>query len=530
MPEIKIIKPVQANSRAHPNIRDRHESLFSTFKTGRCLRKLRLFHFCIFNVSDNPQFERFCLQLDHFSLTFNGCFEEAIKYFTLLQKARNVVPNSYTFSFLLKCCVGMRDLRKGKEVHCMVNKFGLQFDSSVVNGLIDMYCKCGCLSYARKVFDKMPEPDVVSWTNMISAYSYAGRLQESQFLFERMKLAGLEPNEFTWNALITAYARIGDCDGALTSFSKMSKTGLVPDVVTWNAMISGFVQSEKTTEAVELFRDMLVAGVKPNPITITGLLPAFGSTGSVKNGKEIHGLVYRTNMYANVFVATALIDMYSKCGYAKHARNVFNVTPFKNIASWNAMIGCYGKHGMVDSAIELLDKMEDENVQPNQVTLTCVLASCSHGGLVNKGLTLFKSMRESQRVEIRHEHYACVIDILCRSGKIEEAYGLVQELRTEVTDSMIGAFLNGCVVYNRPDLAKKWAKVAELREVMKLQGVQKQPGFSSVRVSLKAVSLFLRGRGKVVYILPSSNFTLALLLVGFTEYDDDDDDYCFCYF
>ncbi|KAK9059137.1 hypothetical protein SSX86_021756 [Deinandra increscens subsp. villosa] len=447
-----------------------------------------------------------------FALTFHGRFKEAIKYFTLLQKSRDLVPNNYTFSFVLKCCVGLRDLSKGKEVHCMINKFGLQFDSSVVNGLIDMYCKCGCLSYARKVFDKMPKPDVVSWTNMISAYSNVGRLQESQFLFDRMKLEGLEPNEFTWNALIAGYARIGDCDGAFTSFSKMNKSGLIPDVVTWNAMISGFVQSQQTTEAVELFRDMLVAGVKPNTITITGLLPAFGSTGSVNSGREIHGLIYRTNMHINVFVASALIDMYSKCGCIKHARNVFNITPFKNIASWNAMIGCYGKHGMVDSAIELLDKMEDENVQPNQVTLTCVLASCSHGGLVNKGLTLFKSMRESQRVEIRHEHYACVIDILCRSGKVEEAYNLVKELRAEVTDSMIGAFLNGCVVHNRPDLAKKvagivmkmelkepgglvtlsniyagegeWAKVGELREVMKLQRVQKQPGFSSVYNSI----------------------------------------------
>ncbi|MFS7950240.1 putative tetratricopeptide-like helical domain superfamily [Helianthus anomalus] len=108
--------------------------------------------------------------------------------------------------------------------------------------------------------------------------------------------------------------------------------------------------------------------------------------------------------------------------------------------------------------------MEDENVQPNQVTLTCVLASCSHGGLVNKGLTLFKSMRECQWVEIRHEHYACVIDILCRSGKIEEAYGLVQALTLSNIYAGEG----------------KWAKVAELREVMKLQGVQKQPGFSSV--------------------------------------------------
>ncbi|MFS7890246.1 hypothetical protein Hanom_Chr00s000008g01616481 [Helianthus anomalus] len=39
-------------------------------------------------------------------------------------------------------------------------------------------------------------------------------------------------------------------------------------------------------------------------------------------------------------------------------------------------------------------------------------------------------------------------------------------------------------------------------------------------VSLEAASLFLRSRGKAVYILPSSDPTLALLLVGFTEYDD----------
>ncbi|MFS7901690.1 hypothetical protein Hanom_Chr01g00002571 [Helianthus anomalus] len=42
-------------------------------------------------------------------------------------------------------------------------------------------------------------------------------------------------------------------------------------------------------------------------------------------------------------------------------------------------------------------------------------------------------------------------------------------------------------------------------------------------VSLEATSLFLWGRGKVVYILPLDP-TLALLLVGFSEYDDDDDD------
>ncbi|GJV30168.1 pentatricopeptide repeat-containing protein [Tanacetum coccineum] len=174
-----------------------------------------------------------------------------------------------------------------------------------------MYSKCGYLGYARKVFDEMPETDVVSWTNMISGYSNVRRVIESRVLFERMGLEGVESNEFTWNALIGGYARVGDCVEAFSLFRKMSGAGLVPDVATWNAMICGFVQSE------------------------------------------------------------------------------------------NQGVDCLG---------------------------TCW-----------SRVDFFKSMRESQRVEIREEHYGCVIDMLCRSGKIEEAYDLVHELDTEVMDSMVGS-------------------------------------------------------------------------------------------
>ncbi|MFS7993848.1 hypothetical protein Hanom_Chr12g01098891 [Helianthus anomalus] len=44
------------------------------------------------------------------------------------------------------------------------------------------------------------------------------------------------------------------------------------------------------------------------------------------------------------------------------------------------------------------------------------------------------------------------------------------------------------------------------------------------RVSLEATSLSLQSRCKFVYTLPSSDPTLELLFVEFTEHDDDDDD------
>ncbi|KAK6164237.1 hypothetical protein DH2020_001101 [Rehmannia glutinosa] len=460
----------------------------------------------LFQETPNPNVFAFNWMIQ--TLTVSGFHEEAIRYFSLCQESRNNYssPNKFTYSLILKCSVGLLDVNLGKQIHGMIYKMGFQKDLSVCNALIDVYRKCRKICHARQVFDSMTERDVASWTTLICGYADAGKIEESVVLFERMRLEGVKPNDFTWNAIIAGHARNGDCDGAFKFFSRMGEAGLVPDLATWNAIISGFVQSQMAIEALELFRNMLVSGSKPNQVTVTGLLPACGMIASIGKGKEIHGLIYRMELDINVFVASALIDMYSKCGSIKEARNVFNTIPNKNAASWNAMIGCYGKHGMVDRAIELYEKMQDEEIQPSEVTLTSVLSACSHGGLVEKGLEIFRSM-DSYGVKANKEHYSCLIDLLCRFGRMEEAYGIVKQFGQEVTYSTIGAFLNGCKIHERRDLAEKiyermrtelkkpggfvtlsniyasegkWGGVQDVREVMKDNKVHKKPGFSSV--------------------------------------------------
>ncbi|WOH08779.1 hypothetical protein DCAR_0728227 [Daucus carota subsp. sativus] len=439
------------------------------------------------------------------SLAFSGSYENALGYFSLFQESRNVA-NEYTFSSVLKACVGLMDCKKGREVHCRICTMGLGLGLEVGNGLVDMYWKCGWVVYARLVFDRIVERDVASWTSMICGYFSVGEIEEAYGLFERMKLEGVEVNGFTWNAMIAGCAREGDCDGAFALFCRMVKEGFVLDVVTWNAMISGFVQSKRTIEAVKLFKDMMVAGIRPSHVTVTAVLPVCGLMDSVRRGKEIHGFIYRMELYMNVFVASALIDMYSKCGTVIDARNVFETIPIKNVASWNAMIGCYGKHGLVDSAIQLFERMTTEGMQPNPVTFTCVLSACSHGGFVDKGLEIFRSIRKCYDIEASQEHYSCVVDLLCRFGRMDETYDFVKEMPLAVTESIIGAFFNGCKLHNRRDLAKKivnvlsemetrrpggfvtlsnicgaeeeWEEVEYVRKLMKEKGIHKRPGIS----------------------------------------------------
>ncbi|KAK4753689.1 hypothetical protein SAY87_001793 [Trapa incisa] len=441
---------------------------------------------------------------------FDGDYKEAFGYFSMMQKLGRAC-NKFTFQTVLKACIGLMDVKKGKEVHGMVYKMCLEGDLCVANAMIDMYCKCSVVKYARRVFNTMPERDIISWTAMICGHCNEGKIAEGLSLFEKMKLEGLEPNEFTWNAMIANHARMGDRTGAMSMFTRMKNEGLLPDLVTWNALISGFVQSHKPAEALRLLGDMLASGVKPGHVTVTGLLPACGLTGAIHRGKEIHGLMYRLGLDWNVYVASALIDMYSKCGNVEYAKKAFSFgAAVKNIASWNAMIGCYGKHGMVNESLQLFELMKKEGLQLNEVTFISVLSACSHGGLVEKGFQIFQSMRQNYSdVKLQREHYACVVDLLCRSGRMAEAYNLVKEMSLDVTESILGAFFNGCVVHCRRDLAElmardverldakkpggfvalsniyaaggEWQGVENVRMVMRKKWIQKVPAHSRVQ-------------------------------------------------
>uniref|UniRef100_A0A7N0VEV5 Pentatricopeptide repeat-containing protein n=1 Tax=Kalanchoe fedtschenkoi TaxID=63787 RepID=A0A7N0VEV5_KALFE len=242
----------------------------------------------VFSKTLNPNV--FALNWMVSASAFHGLYSDAVVYFQLMQEMK-MSPNQYTLYSVLKACVGLMDVRNGKEVHAVVLRKGFDDEILLSNVLIDMYCKCENLQYARKVFDKMTSRDVITWTCMICGYTNAHDLKMALSLFDRMKMESFVPNDFTWNALIAGFAQNEEWENAAILFHEMTRQGLVPDLVTWNALISGLVQYSQSVKAFEYFREMLLAGCKANQVTITGLLPACGLMGSAKRGGEIHDLL-----------------------------------------------------------------------------------------------------------------------------------------------------------------------------------------------------------------------------------------------
>ncbi|KAI7995475.1 Pentatricopeptide repeat-containing protein [Camellia lanceoleosa] len=199
--------------------------------------------------------------------------------------------------------------------------------------------------------------------------------------------------------------------------------------------------------------------------------------------------------------------MYAKCGTILSAEYVFNDIDSVDVISWNSLIAGYAANGYVEETIKLFRDMVVKGVIPDQVTFVGLLSACSHGGLINKGLDLFRSMTEEYNIEPLAEHYACIVDLLSRVGRLEEAFEMVREMKIEVNAGIWGALLSACRIHNKKfeiaqvaaeELSKveprktsnyvllanihagagRWDEVERVRMAMNERGVEKQPGCS----------------------------------------------------
>lgn len=82
-----------------------------------------------------------------------------------------LVPNSYTFPFVLKACSALSAIENGRKIHPQVMRTGWEKDVFADASLIDMYAKCGCVDTARQIFDKISVRDAVLWNSILAAYS-----------------------------------------------------------------------------------------------------------------------------------------------------------------------------------------------------------------------------------------------------------------------------------------------------------------------------------------------------------------------
>ncbi|XP_071706969.1 pentatricopeptide repeat-containing protein At3g49170, chloroplastic [Rutidosis leptorrhynchoides] len=470
-----------------------------------------------------------------------GYHEDGIELFLSMLFA-GFTPDRFTLSSVLSACAELGFVSVGQQLHSWVVKLGLCLDVYIGCSLVDMYAKCMTaqpMEDARKVFERMASHNVMSWTAIITGYVQSGGLDETAIeLYCKMITQGdVLPNHFTYsslfkacgslsnleigkqihnhavksgqvsvncvgNSLISMYARSGSMEDAQKAFDVL----LEKNLISYNAIVDGYVRNTSSDEAFKMFNRAEETQTGVDSFTFASLLSAAASLGAVGKGEEMHARLMKSGFSSNLRVCNALISMYSRCGDIEAAARVFNKMVERNVISWTSIITGYAKHGLATRALEKFDQMLEAGVKPNEVTYIAVLSACSHVGMIEEGLQHLNSMYQEHKLTPKMEHYACVVDLLGRSGSLEKAMDFINSMPFKADALVWRTLLGACQVHGNTELGKlcakmiteqdvddpsayillsnlyaskgEWEKVAEIRKTMKERNLIKEAGCS----------------------------------------------------
>ncbi|MQL87101.1 hypothetical protein Taro_019624 [Colocasia esculenta] len=190
----------------------------------------------------------------------HGEIDSCLRTFTQMHHV-GMTPDSISITNLLVAASLSAALSKGKMIHGYQVRNGIKRDPHVDNALLDMYIKCGCLSYAHHIFERMPVRTTVSWNTMISGYGSHGQCHKAISLFEKMQRSEVAPDAITFLALITSCSHSGLTEG-LKFFSLMStKYGVLPTIEHYANVVDLLGRAGHIHEAYHFIKNLPFDGV-----------------------------------------------------------------------------------------------------------------------------------------------------------------------------------------------------------------------------------------------------------------------------
>ncbi|RXH96155.1 hypothetical protein DVH24_008655 [Malus domestica] len=331
-------------------------------------------------------------------------------------------PDNYTYPFVLNSCAALSDLCGGTEVHGRIVKMGFGFCVPVSNALVDMYGGGVDMGCALVLFEGMLGKNVISWNAMVVGCVNSGDLVSARAVFDRMP----DRNAVYWTTML--------------------------------AMISGYSQNGRPSEALSLFRRMEKARVKPDAFTMTAVISALAQLGPADLANWIGSYVDREGIEQNEQVLTALVDMHAKCGNMGEACAIFEKIPLKDVFSYSAIITGLASNGHGVKALEIFQRMLAENIEPDRFTFVGVFTACCRAGLVEDGMGYWESMVKDYNIEPDADHFTCIVDMLGRAGKLNEASDLVKGMPVGPQPGALGALLAACRTYGNVEIAESAAE------------------------------------------------------------------------
>ncbi|XP_068666990.1 pentatricopeptide repeat-containing protein At1g08070, chloroplastic-like [Aristolochia californica] len=358
---------------------------------------------------------------------------------------------------LSQTCKNVRDL---SQIHAHLIKTGLFLKRRVAENLLESSATLqqGSLDHALSIFRSMEETTPATYNIMIRAFTSRKRPQEAILLFKRMREDLVDPDKYTFpcvlkscsrvqalkegeqihallekfgfgihvfagNSLIRLYAGCGKVDKARRLFERMSDRS----IVTWNSLLSGYTETGEWEEVVKLFCEMRSTGVAFDEVTLISVLTACGRLAALDLGEWVNGYMEENGLKRSQILTTSLVDMFAKCGQIDTARQLFDAMTTRDVVAWSAMISGYSQSNRCREALALFKEMQMANIEPNEVTMVSVLASCAILGALETGkwVHFYTKMK---RLKLTVNLGTALMDFYAKCGLVDNSLEVFEQM------------------------------------------------------------------------------------------------------
>ncbi|KAI5071755.1 hypothetical protein GOP47_0014006 [Adiantum capillus-veneris] len=443
--------------------------------------------------------------------------ERGLELFSDMLHAGTQSPNKLIFLWVLKACKNLGSTWHAKIIHDSIVKCGLQSDNIISNALVDVYAKCGNFVEAHRVFDIIPNRNVVSWCALITGYAAHGKGLDALYIFEKMqeghtvpdkmvfssilKACGIinatrqtrmvhdqvirdsyESDLFIGSSLVDVYARSGCLQEAQTVFDKLQNRNAVP----WATLIVGYAEHGDVHRAMELLERMQQSHIDIDSFAFLSIIKACSSVGRLRQGRLLHCQMIEKGFFPDRLLSNALVDMYSRCGSLEDANSLFEKLPNRDVVSWGAMIAGYDGNGSSLLALSLFDQMQQAGVKANIAVFLPVLNSCCSLDYLEHGMLVHGQLIE-QNEELVLALANKLVDMYAKIGKVEEAKSVFHAMRNRDVVSW-GTMILGCADHGHAPTAldyfqRMWQECTDADKVIFLCVLKACGGTGAIKLA-----------------------------------------------
>jgi pentatricopeptide repeat protein len=283
------------------------------------------------------------------------------------------------------------------------------------------------------------------------------------------KNAGAQILDRTWSSVLAECVRLGIVDQAEQVLSPILNS--LP-VIGYNILMKAHVKNAAPKKCIKLYKTMQSAGVEPSAFTMSILLDAHVGNHDVDQAMSLLRQMECADLLGkpNSVHYTTILKGLIRGQRIKDAVIFFEEIPHPDVVTYSTLIKAHCDAGMVNEALELLNKMKSVGVMPDDIVFNTLLSNCSRNKNLALGHNLFGQMMEIQVVPsgTTLEHLVRLYYKTSRPDLATELLERVAQLKDPVgpTPKAYLDLMRQCIQQGRSEEAWRMYEVAEKHSIM----------------------------------------------------------------